>query len=415
MKSKPFAILFSLVIAFTLWLYVITVVSPDFSQEYQNVPVDLSGESVLSEKGLMLITENVPVAKVTLNGNRSDLAEINRENLTLVADLSKISEAGVHKLTYTVTPPGSMAVSVEDREPKTITVEVVERQTAKVPVQVSYTGTLPEDYIMDKGRENLSVTEVTVSGPRDVVEQIDRAVIEINCDGRTETVVEDLRYKLCDENGEPLDVSLITTDVEQVHLEVRVSRVKTIPLRLTVNAGGGATEERSSIVIDPEEITISGNDIALEGLEELILGTINLGDIQQGETREFEISSVLPEGIRNESGITTAVVHISFPDLTKKEFTITDIRTVNVAEGMEATLVTKQLTITVRGPKEQVLALTAKDISAVLDLTDVVNTDTLELMSTFADKFPDLGVLGKPTVTVTVAVPETQPTEPTEE
>ena len=210
-------------------------------------------------------------------------------------------------------------------------------------------------------------------------------------------------------------MSLITTDVEQVHLEVRVSRVKTIPLRLTVNAGGGATEERSSIVIDPEEITISGNDIALEGLEELILGTINLGDIQQGETREFEISSVLPEGIRNESGITTAVVHISFPDLTKKEFTITDIRTVNVAEGMEATLVTKQLTITVRGPKEQVLALTAKDISAVLDLTDVVNTDTLVPMITFADKFPDLGVLGKPTVTVTVAVPETQPTEPTEE
>lgn len=415
MKSKPFMILFSLGIAFTLWLYVITVVSPDFTMEYQNVPVDLAGESVLAEKGLMLIGESAPVAKVTLNGNRSDLAEINRENLTLVADLSKISEAGVHKLNYSVTPPGSMRVSVEDRDPKTITVEVVERLTTKIPVAVSYAGTLPENYIVDKGRETLSASEITVSGPRAVVEQIHRAVIEINCDGRTETVSEDLRYKLCDENGEPLDVSLVTTDVEQIHLEVRVSRVKTIPLRLTVNPGGGATEERSSINIDPVEITVSGSDIALEGLEELVLGTVNLGDITAAETREFDIGTILPEGVRNESGITTAVVDISFPDLTKKDFTITEFRTVNVAQGMEATVLTKQLTITVRGPKEQVLALDADDITAVVDLTDVANTDTLVPTITFNDKYPDLGVLGKPTVTVTVAVPETQPSAPTEE
>ena len=417
MKSKTVRILFSAAIAFTLWLYVITVVSPESTEDYLNVPIDFSGETVLTEKGLMLIVDEMPTAKVTLFGNRSDLVNINRENLTLVADLSKINEAGFHRLSYTVTPPGSMSVTVEDREPRTITVEVVERLTAKVPVQIQYTGTLPEDYIMAKGGESLSVSEVTVTGPRDVVEQIKQAVIEINCDGRTETVVEDLRYKLCDEAGEPLDVALITTDVEQIHVEVRVSRVKTIALRLNVNAGGGATEDTTSIVIEPKEITISGSDIALENLEELVLGSINLGEILTAEEREYDITAMLPEGIRNESGITTAAVSISFPDLTTKDFNITNIKTINVAEGMEATLVTKQLTITVRGPKEQVLALTNKEVTAVLDLTGVVNTDTLVPTITFADRFPDLGVLGKPTVTVTVAEPEpeTQPSEPTEE
>ena len=168
-------------------------------------------------------------------------------------------------------------------------------------------------------------------------------------------------------------------------------------------------------MVEPREITISGNDIALENLEELVLGTINLGDITAAEQREYDINALLPDGIRNESGLTTALVDISFPDLIQKDFTITDIRTTNVASGMEATIVTKQLTITVRGPKEQVLALTTADITAVLDLTDVVNTDTLAPGSSFAEKFPDLGVLGKPMVTVTVAVPETQPTETTEE
>jgi len=88
MKRKPLMILFSLCIAFTLWLYVITVVSPESTEEYHNVPIAFSGESVLTEKGLMLIAETTPTAKVTLFGNRSDLVNINAGNLTLVADLS---------------------------------------------------------------------------------------------------------------------------------------------------------------------------------------------------------------------------------------------------------------------------------------------------------------------------------------
>ena len=144
MKNKYVRILFSLAIAFTLWLYVITVVSPESREEYHNVPVDFAGETALMEKGLMLISGSDATARVTLVGNRSDLVNINRENLTLVADLSKISEAGEHKLSYSVTPPGGMSVAVENRDPNTITVTVVEKLTTKVPVKVNYSGTLPE-------------------------------------------------------------------------------------------------------------------------------------------------------------------------------------------------------------------------------------------------------------------------------
>ena len=101
---------------------------------------------------------------------------------------------------------------------------------------------------------------------------------------------------------------------------------------------------------------------------------------------------------------------INFPELSKKDFTITSIKTINVAEGMVAELLTKQLTITVRGPKEQVEALRVEDISVVLDLTDLVNSNTVVPDITFGESYPDLGVLGKPTVSVTVS----EPTEPEE-
>lgn len=408
MRSKPMMILFSLVVAFTLWLYVITSVSPDSTKEILGVDVVLDGESILAENNLMLISNTVPTIRVNLEGNRSDLVNVEADDLTVVADLAKIKSAGTHQLSYSITTPGNGVMQVLSSQPEKITVQVVEKLSAKVPVKINYTGSVPEGYLMDRENAVLSVEEVTVEGPKDVVEQIAYAAVEINCDGRTETIVESQRFKLCDAEGNPLDVSLVLTKEEEIRVEVRVAAVKKISLDLTVNDGGGATRASSSIEIDPAQITVSGSEAALSNLETLILGTINLADITASTEKTYEIT--LPEGIRNESGLTTATVKISFPELSKREFTITNFRIINVAEGMEAELLTKQLVITVRGPKAQVDNLRLEEIVVELDLEGVLNSDTISPRITFGEKSPDVGVLGKPTVAVTVAEPSTEET-----
>lgn len=408
MKSKPMMILFSVAVAFTLWLYVITTVSPDSTKEVLGIAVTLDGESILAENNLMLISDTVPTIRVNLEGNRSDLVDVEADDLIVVADLAKIKSAGTHQLTYTVTTPGNGVIQVLSKQPETISVQVVEKLSTKVPVSVSYTGSLPEGYIMDRENAVLSIDEVTVEGPKEVVEQIASAVVEINCDGRTETIVESQRFKLCDAQGNPLDVSRVLTKEEEIRVEVRVAAVKKINLDLTVNDGGGATRDSSSIVIDPAQITVSGSEAALGNLETLILGTINLADITASTEKTYEIT--LPEGIRNESGLTTATVKISFPELSKREFTITNFKIINVAEGMEAELLTKQLVITVRGPKAQVDNLRLEEIVVELDLEGVLNSDTISPKITFGENSPNVGVLGKPTVAVTVAEPSTEET-----
>lgn len=413
MKRKSFAVLFSLAAAFILWLYVITVVSPEFTKTYYSVPVTLQSENILTDRGLMLANTQTPTVRLVLEGNRSDLININNSDLTLVADLTGIEEPGEHKLAYNVSTPSGVPITVQDKNPDAVTVQVVERLSKQVPVQVEYTGTVPEGFIMDKENAVLDYTQVEVKGPREVVEKIDHAMIQIDCDDQTETIVQTRRFVLRDADGNPLDVSMITTDVDEIRLEVKISRIKTIPLVLTVNGGGGATEENSKIVIDPEQISVSGSEAVLEDLNELNIGTINLAELLDAETRTFEIK--MPEGVKNESGITDATVSISFPELSKKDFTVTNIQTNNVAEGMEATLLTKQLVITIRGPKSQMARLSAEDIKVVLDLTGVVNTDAVAPQITFGDAFPDVGVVGKYTVSVTVAVPETTPDETGEE
>ena len=49
MKNKVLTALFSLAVAFGLWLYVITVVSPGSEATFYNIPVVFQGEGELTK------------------------------------------------------------------------------------------------------------------------------------------------------------------------------------------------------------------------------------------------------------------------------------------------------------------------------------------------------------------------------
>ena len=90
MKSKFLSFLLSLAIAFVLWFYVITVVSPGSEEWINDIPVVFEGETVLTEdRGMMITSDSGDVlVDLRLSGNRTDLAKVNRGNITLKVDLS---------------------------------------------------------------------------------------------------------------------------------------------------------------------------------------------------------------------------------------------------------------------------------------------------------------------------------------
>ena len=83
-------------------------------------------------------------------------------------------------------------------------------------------------------------------------------------------------YLLANRAGKAVDAQLVTTDVAEVNLTLRIARVKEIALKLNVIDGGGATAQNSVITIDPPTILISGSDALLEGMEQLELGAVDL-------------------------------------------------------------------------------------------------------------------------------------------
>lgn len=402
-RSKWGSLAVAFLIALSLWMYVITYVSTDHEMTLYNVPVALEGRTMLTERGFMILNEADFAVNLRLSGSRQDVSKCNSGNVQLVVDLTGIYDPGEHKLTYSVIYPGDVptgSVSAQ-KDPDRVTVIVAKKKTKEIPVVVNYLGDVPADYIKDTAAVELDHKFVEITGPEEVVDEIHHAAITVDCRGRRETIYESFRYELQDKNDAPVDAGWITTDVSEIKVHLPVSMLKKLPLTVTVIDGGGATQKTAKLVFDPAQISVSGSKTALDALEEINIGTIDLSQITKDQTLTFDIS--LPEGIRNVSNLPTAEVAISFPELSTRDFTITAFEPINLPEGKSWELLTKQLTITVRGLKAEVQKLTAADILVQVDMSTVENTSAVEPNISFPKEYKSLGVLGSYSVSVQVA------------
>ncbi len=373
MKSKFWSFLLSMTIAFALWYYVITVVSPGSEDWYYDIPVVFEGETVLTEDRGMMITSaaNDVQVDLRLSGNRTDLAKVNKGNITIKVDLSKVYDPGEHELAYSIIFPGDVpqgALTVESKFPEAIKLAVEKRIKKPVDVQVNFSGSAAENFMADTENRILDYPTINVSGPSSVVELIDHAKIDVDLTDRVESISENYRYTLCDAEGNPVDVAMVTTDVAEVHLDVKIQRFKQIPLIMQLSYGGGAWEDSVEVNIEPATISVSGGEALLEDLNEIQLGSLDLATIEEDVEGTYEI--ILPEGITNLSERTEAQVKISFKNLAIKEFEVSNIKATNVPEGMEAELMSQVLKVRLRGPADLMEKLTADDIQVTVSFKE---------------------------------------------
>ena len=403
MKNKFLTILLSFAIAVGLWTYVITVEQPESEETYYDIPVVLQNEDILAERGLMIVSER-PTVTLHLSSTRTNLNQLNENNINVIANVNSVVTPGTHELSYNVSYPGNIpsgSVTRQNSKPNMITLKVENRITKPVPVVPVYSGNVPEGMIADKENIQLDYTTIEVSGPESVVGQITQAMIAVDLQDQTETIAQEYVYTLCDDAGEPVNSQWVTTNAEVVNMTLVIQRVKEIQLKVTVVSGGGASEQTSSVEVTPKTILVSGSEALLEKLEVLDLGIVNLGELASDTVLTLPI--VLPEGVTNETGITEATVEVKFPNLRTATMVVDNIQLINVPEGMDAELVTQQLEVKLRGPASLIESIREENVTIVVDLSDAqVGTDKYAAQIHVQTSFAGVGAMNTYAVMVTL-------------
>lgn len=411
MKNKILMAILSVAIAFGLWLYVVTVVSPEFEDTYSDVRVVLRNESYLEGRNLIVTTEELPTVTLRLMGNRAELAKLNNSNISVIVDVSGILEAGEHPLEFQPSFPGDVpdnAISVQYRNPSRITITVEDKVSQPIDVEVVPKGK-PELGYEEVGEAVVDHKTVNVTGPASIIGQIGKAVVEVDLEGRKETVKEDLGYTLYYKDGKPVDAKLVTTDLESIHVEWTIQRTREIALDVEVLNGGGATREDLDIKILPGKVQVTGSEQLVEQLTDpYIIGQIDLSKPLSAKPYEFTLN--LQNDALQVEGVTEPIkVEVSFKSKMEKTVTTTNIVVNNAPENMDPELITKSISVLIRGDKETVEALTGNDITVTVDAAGAqLNVATsVNATVSFGDK-TGLTALGSYQIKLTLHESETR-------
>ncbi|MCD8376545.1 MAG: hypothetical protein LUD69_06340 [Oscillospiraceae bacterium] len=380
LNSKLLYALLAVLISIGLWFYVVVVEEPDSTIEISGIPITFTNEDVLEERGLMITDGQDQTVTLTVTGPSTTLAQLNnnKSNITLSIDVSRITSAGEQQMAYTISLPTgySLRVTVTDRSPSNVGFTVSNCVSKEIQVYGSFTGTLADGYMRDEFE--ITPGTITVSGPEEEVKQISYALVSLDGEELSESVtVEEAAFTLVDAQGAGFTGDMVTCSVETVEVTMPVVKTAEVPLSVNLLPGGGITEENMEefveCVIEPAQITVSGEEEALSSLTELVLGEIDLAAVEGTETFTFDIP--LDSALKNISGTASATVTITISsELTIQIFEADNIELQNVPDGFEAESVTQTLQVLVRGTKSALTQVLSQNIRVVADLSDIEQT-----------------------------------------
>ena len=401
-RRKFFYVLLSLMIASMVWFYVNN--RDDVTISVHDVPVEfLNEESALADKGLMLVNgeEDITV-DLELKVPRNLMFEFDPEEIHIVSDLSSITYAGKQSVSFNIRYPSGISpssISVESPTVRTVQVEIGELSKKTVEIRYKVVGNAADGYTA--GTVQLEPSELQLRGQQEDIMQVSYALVTLNIEDATSTVVDLLDYELYDFSDQLVENRNIHPTSENIQVTMPVLKIKDVPLKVEFIETPGSREENFSWTLSRESITLSGDASQISAIDEIVLDTLALEDLRAEESFTYEIP--IPEGVNNLSGITSVTLVIRSSNIDTKEMEATHFSYENFSGDKPVSVVTSSLAVTLRGTTEDLAAVTGEQVSVIADLSDIAaDSGSYTVPARIEVDGYDIGTVGSYEVTVRI-------------
>lgn len=376
----------SVVVGVLVWLIVVNVDNPIVNKTFVIQNVDLLNEAYIEDTGMVCMQdENQTAVRVTITGERKTLSKITADDIHATADLQQAVslETDPVMIPITVTcsgiSPSNISVS-----PQNFSVQLEEKVTSEFVVAVVNSDDSSPGNGYEIGSQTVSPEKVRITGPKSLVNKIDKVNVNVNVSGITEDKTETASLTIRDKNGEVISDSFMNNlridNDGKVTVTTKLWKVRT---NIRINAGYAGTPAEGyvvdSITTVPETLSVAGTTEALETLR-LNGNTISLDDesvdisgAKSDVEEKVNVSQLLPEGLKLTSG-SSEEVWISI-NIIPEGGTIFDIPTSNVkvtnkADDLQVSFDIDKVEVRVKATDGEAVELEAEDIEASIDLAD---------------------------------------------
>ena len=402
--SRAFWMIVSLLTSITLWVYVSSVDKQEITRTFRGVKVELEGEDILRDSRNMVVTDmDTNTVTVVLTGPRRIIGSWDSDSISAVIDVSTITRSAYTSKQYTISYPDgtdTSSISEDRRTPESINFMVSPLVSKTIQVRGSFDGQLAEGYTAEMPVFDPST--IVITGAETYIKDVSYAWVTFGEDDVDSTYTVETGFTLMDEGGMPLSNTGISFSTDVVTATLPVLVLKEVKLDVNIIEGAGATAANTKVTVEPSTLTLAGDSALLEGMNHIVLDTIDLTDFTSTFSDVYTIP--LDNGLRNITGATEAKVTIEISGLTTKDFKVSNISYINNTQGFDATILSESLNVKLRGSEKSLSQVKAENIRAVADLTDFdESTGTyMAPVRIYIDGFTDVGALGEYSVSIEI-------------
>lgn len=396
--SKIFWAITALILSFVFWLYVTSVENDNIRQTFRGVRVELAGESLLRDSKSLVVTGlSTNTVSIELVGPRRVVSSLSSEDLAAQIDVSKLSQSAYASMQYTVSYPSRIdtsGISVTRKVPDTINFTVSKLNSKSIPVRGSFDGSIAGGYTAQP--VTFEPSEITVSGPDAFLRNISYAWVSFSAIDVSTTYSIETGFTLMTAEDEPAGTDGVTCSTDVVKATLPILEMKELPLTVNLIYGAGANESNTKVSVEPESITLAGDSAILDAMNNIPVATISLADFNATYSYSYPIS--FDNSLINVEGITEAEVKVEIIGLENRNFTVRNIQCRGVTEGYEAEVLSKALTVKLRGTPESLAKITSENLVAIADLSDYDITTGSNIVNVRiqVDGALDVGAIGGP-------------------
>lgn len=291
----------ALLFAALLWLVVVNVDDPVDSVSFRNIPVSVSNEEVVTNKGKVYqIVDGTNTVNVTVYATRSVLSKLTADDIVATADLSQM-EVNTFLVPIQVSVRGFEGKNITaEATPKNLQVEIEDVTKNSFPISISTSGVPRDGYVV--GEVTANPERITVRGSESMIANINKVVAQVNVEGRSTDCELEAKLVYYDGNGNPMDASQLKSDIgdEGVTVKVQILPKKNVELHFNISGTPAAGYIYTDLSCEPQTIQICGTEDVLSEIDEIEIPeeVINI----EGKDSKIEISvditPYLPEGVR---------------------------------------------------------------------------------------------------------------------
>ena len=379
----------SVAVAVVVWLIVVNIDNPVGTNYYTLNNVELINKEYVESSdtiGKMCMPEQSQDSiRVAITTTKKIRDRIKVTDISAVADLQQAVSLDTNPVMVPITVTCSIpGVSVNDIKvtPQNLSVNLDEKETQEFVVNVSKGDTKPsKDY--EVGSLTANPEKVRITGPKTLINKIDKVNAAIDLDGNTQDFSQDVNLTIIDKNQEPLsDSEMNSLRIENNAKVVVTARLWKIRQGVGISAGYVGTPadgyQVGSVKTVPDTISVAGSTEGLESLAQndnvitIPADSIDISGESKDVEKKINLSNLLPDNVKLTSDSSEDVwVTVSILPVGSREFDIPtkNVEVKNKPDDLQVTFETAQIAVRIKSDENDMDDLNAqKDIKASIDL-----------------------------------------------